>query len=160
MKKLAFYLILGLISLSAFGQNDSTLIFDVSETVSGDSIQHYYDDVGVQTTRGELHVQFRFDSLDCDGSDLLFDAGTSFALDAPASYPVSYSELSFPLPLDTTSVRPSPNDTQLLFCRYPVDGVNLWNFMLKFDHDRGWIVYTLVNTNPTGCTKGRIWRLR
>lgn len=159
MKKLIFFVIFGLITLLSYSQIDSVMIFDISETTI-DTVQHYYDVAGLSTTRGALHMQFRFDSLDCDGSALLFDAGTAFKENRPASYPVSYSELSFPLPLDTTSVRPAPNDNQLLFCRYPLNGDRPWNFMLKFNHDRGWIVYTLVNTNPTGCTKGYIWRYR
>ena len=159
MKKLIFFVLIGFATLTSYSQADSVLIFDISETVT-DTVKHYYDVAGVNTPRGELDVQFRFDSLDCDGSALLFDAGTAFTLDQPASYPVSYSELSFPLPLDTTSTRPAPNATQLLFSRYPVNDDHLWNFMLKFNHDRGWIVYTLVNTDPTGCTKGYIWRYR
>lgn len=154
MKKSILISILLLSTINIFSQNDSLFLFNV-QTIGADTTVSYFDELGLRTKPGQADIQIRFDSLNC--KDLKFDAGFTLRLDNSAIYPSSSGEILLPQALDTTLLRAAPNSSQLLFSRYLINNERKWSFLLRYEWDRGWIVYTIYTGT---CTRGRIWRLR
>lgn len=165
MKKLLTIYAILIFSGIIYAQNpyyiDSTLIFDISQTSSSNPILYYIDYEVQSTIPGQWYVvQFRFDSLDCTGEDLLFDMGAHAQDSLPPVFASGYGEIMMPLVLDTTKLREQPYKEQLFYARYPWNGRNQWTFGLKYQYDRGVVTYVLINEDPATCTKGYVWKIR
>lgn len=152
MKK-TILLLATLISLAASAQLPQyELIFDFATQTSDSAFASAK--IGRTVKSGSLNITYRFIGLNCTDAYLDCAAGL---YDTVPSFAGTAGEITLPAQLDTTMVRPSPNQTQLLYSRYPVQGKNRWNFTVIYDKWNSY--YTIEHVDRGSCTTGKIYRL-
>ena len=147
MKKIILLIVLTMsfafTTVKAIGKTD---LVDI-DTMTTDTVM-IFQYIG-STTTDKVGTQLTFDGFDC--IDSWYDYGyTNIKNDYPAF--VEYQNATLPQVFDSTATRSAPNGSQLLFSRYPVDGVRKWTVFLndtKFNAE-----YIVIVFYKGSCTSG------